>query len=92
MRTCVLFVLILLGAAPAAFGQYTVSGKVMDARTKEPVAFASVVWGGGERWAATSEKGVFVLKNVPAGEATLTVTSLGYAKRKIKVTVDADVP
>ena len=92
MKSCVLFVLMLLSAAPAVFGQYTLSGKVLEAHTKKPVEFASVVVGGGERWTVTDEQGVFVLKNVPAGEVTLTVTSLGYAKRKIKMTVNADVP
>ena len=91
-KPCIILVLILLGAVPAAFGQHTVSGTVVEARTKKPVEFASVVVGGGERWAVTGEQGVFVLKNVPPGEVTLTVTSLGYAKRKIKVTVDAGMP
>ena len=78
--------------SPDAGGRWSISGTVTDAKTRKPVAYASVIMGGGERWTVTDEEGVFVLKNAPAGEVTLTVTSLGYAKRKITVKVDADVP
>jgi outer membrane cobalamin receptor len=69
-----------------------VSGTVVNAKTKEPVPYAAVALGGGERWTVCDEKGAFVLKNVPGGEATLTVACLGYAKHTATLALTADVP
>jgi outer membrane cobalamin receptor len=69
-----------------------VSGTVVNAKTKEPVPYAAVLLGGGERWTVSGEKGAFVLKNVPEGEVTLTVSCLGYVKQTVKLTLTADVP
>jgi hypothetical protein len=75
-----------------AGGRRTLSGTVVHAVTGAPVAYAAVALDGGERWTVTGEKGAFTLKNVPAGEVTLTVTCLGYAKRTVKVPATGDVP
>ncbi|MDR0729185.1 MAG: TonB-dependent receptor, partial [Prevotellaceae bacterium] len=73
-------------------GHFTLSGTVMDARTKKPVAYASVVLAGRERWTVTNEKGEFLLKNVPAGEVDVAVSCLGYAKKTRRLNVTGDLP
>ncbi|MDR0694231.1 MAG: TonB-dependent receptor, partial [Prevotellaceae bacterium] len=77
---------------PGADGRFTLSGTVMDAKTKEPVAYASVVLTGRERWTVTNEKGEFILKNVPAGEVDVAVSCLGYAKKTRRLNVTGDLP
>ncbi|MDR2361389.1 MAG: TonB-dependent receptor [Prevotellaceae bacterium] len=72
-------------------GRFTLSGTVVNARTKAPVEFASVILDNGERWTITDEQGVFLLKNVPAGDIALTVSCLGYAKQTLKRTVSGDM-
>ncbi|MDR3132699.1 MAG: TonB-dependent receptor [Prevotellaceae bacterium] len=78
--------------SPDAGERRSVSGTVVDARTKKPVEYASVSLAGQERWTVTNEEGVFILKNIPEGEVSLTVTCLGYAKRTVKVQVHAGTP
>ena len=92
MKSCVICVLILLSAAPAAFGQYTVSGKVVNAHTREAVEYASVLLVGRERWTATGETGEFLIKNVHKGEVEVVVSCLGYAKKTVRLNVTGDLP
>ncbi|MDR0667016.1 MAG: TonB-dependent receptor [Prevotellaceae bacterium] len=70
----------------------TLSGTVTNARTKEPAPFVSVLLNDGERWTVADEKGLFIIRNVPPGEMTLTITALGYAKRKIKLHAEDSMP
>jgi hypothetical protein len=79
-------------AAADANERQNISGTVVNAKTKEPVAYASVTLDGGARWTVTNEQGEFVLKNVPQGEAVLTVSCLGYVRQTVTVRVGAGMP
>lgn len=61
-------------------------GKVICRSTGEPVTMATVVLKELNIWATTTDKGEFVLRNVPAGNYTLVVSCLGYIQHEHPVT------
>lgn len=67
----------------------TVKGKVTDQKN-HPVEFASVALLNTLYGTNTNSKGIFELNNVPAGDYTLAVTSVGFQSKQIAVKVPAD--
>ena len=73
-----------------AFAQQgTISGRVIDKATNNPVPSAQVTIVGSTRGALTSDKGEYTLRGVNAGPLTLRATRLGYAALTQAVTVTA---
>lgn len=70
-------------ALEASFG--TVTGRVTDATTGDPLAATVTVVETGERARAAADGSYSLL--LPAGDYTLRVTNLGYASRDVPVTV-----
>jgi len=56
----------------------TISGRVYDAQTRQPIASATVQVGEQVVRISPAEKGGFVVKNVPTGTQTVTIASPGY--------------
>jgi TonB-linked SusC/RagA family outer membrane protein len=77
---------LLLLASPAALGQTTLKGKVVDARTSEPVIGAAVELkskaGGG---VVTNFDGAFILSVAEELPVTLRVSFIGYRQQDIDV-------
>lgn len=74
----------------AGTGGYVVRGKVIDARSLSPLAYAAVRVQNLELWAITNEAGAFTINNVPAGETTVQVSTLGYVTRTITFMLNND--
>ncbi len=71
----------LFVASSAAFGQGTLEGKVIDKKTKEPIAFATVsVSAGGSvvNGAYSDDDGKFRIKPLDPGKYDITVSFVGY--------------
>jgi outer membrane receptor protein involved in Fe transport len=62
-------------------------GTVTDARTKRPLAGATVLLDGATRGMTTDARGQFRLPNVTSGEHRMTARLLGYVKRSTAVQV-----
>ncbi len=78
---------LLLFAAVSAFAQRgTVTGKITDADTGEPLLRASIVLEGAASGAFADASGVYTI-SVPPGERTLIVSYLGYKTATQKVTI-----
>lgn len=77
------------GTAAPAWGQATVQGRVLDARTSAPVTGATVQVEGLPMTAVSDTTGRWALGGVPAGPQTLQVTRLGYAPARLAVVVPA---
>lgn len=76
-RLSVIFSLLLVWTM--SFAQtFSISGTVLDKKTKEPVEFATVVMQECEQWAVADASGRFTLRNIPAGKNTISVSCLGY--------------
>jgi len=65
----------------------TVSGKVTDVKTGEPLAAAGVSIEGTQLGGTTGEDGTYHVARVPAGTYKLTVRRIGYAPATKTVTV-----
>ncbi|HEX7314202.1 MAG TPA: TonB-dependent receptor [Pyrinomonadaceae bacterium] len=85
MRRVLLLCAVLL-TAQASFAQASFKVTVKDQETKEPVAGAKVTVKETEISAVTDANGVAQLTNVPGGEQTVEVFSVGYETRELRLT------
>ncbi len=68
-----------------------ISGKIIDAESKEPLPGVNVVVEGTALGAATDINGFYMINNIPPGTYVLNITAVGYQKKQIvnvKVAVD----
>jgi hypothetical protein len=85
------FVLIFLCVYHISICQHSLSGKIEEEKTGNPIEYASVEIVGHELWAITNEKGEFLLKNVSKGEIRVKVSCLGYAPKTFNLKVSGDM-
>jgi hypothetical protein len=85
------FALVLLTAFTNAFAQTgRITGKVTDAKSGEPLAFANVVVVGTKMGAMTLNDGSYTVTGVPVGTYTVKAMMMGYtAVEKPGLKVDA---
>jgi TonB-dependent SusC/RagA subfamily outer membrane receptor len=90
-----LFGLIALAAlAPSpgnAQATSTVRGRVVEARTGNPIQSAQISVEGTRLGASTDADGAFTITGVPAGSQTLVARRIGYAPQRKQVTAGAAV-
>lgn len=87
MKKPVLLILILL-ASIGSFAQFTVTGKVVDADTKEPLQGASVFAQNTTKGTTTDREGIFHL-NLDKGGYELVVSFTGYTSKSTTIQGDA---
>lgn len=78
--------LFLLYVLPA-MAQVTVSGKVIDRETSEPLAYVNVLVENTHWGSISGQDGQFVITGLPAGEYTISAGMMGYYIQKHKITV-----
>ncbi len=83
MRPIVLSVLFVLHAAVSFSQNGSLSGKVLDAKTTEPIIGANVVIDGTTVGAATDLEGKFQISNIKPGTYAIVVSSLTYKTQKL---------
>ena len=86
----------LAACAPGANGMGlsfgTVTGRVVDTDSLQPIAGATITMGNIVAVTAAIDKGGFVLRNVPVGTRTLTIRAVGWKSYQTQVTVTQDQP
>ncbi len=82
--TCAFLVscLFLSPITTAQTATAAVKGTVVDKKTQEPLAFATVNIEGKTLAAITNERGIFVFEKLPAGMYNLVFSYLGYTQQK----------
>jgi len=88
MRKHLLILLISIFTAGIAFAQTgtkTITGKLLDAQTKEPLIGATVAVKGTTTATSVTLDGSFKLK-VPAGAGTLVLSYIGYVSKEVAIT------
>ncbi|MFV0591041.1 MAG: TonB-dependent receptor [Draconibacterium sp.] len=91
MRLLILLILSLL-VSPIAFAQdFTLSGRVLDAKEQSPIEFAVVQITESEQYAITDTDGRFSIEKVLPGNLELKVSILGYATTSVKINLQATV-
>ena len=91
MRYLALTLLLLAGASLSgnalAENRYTLSGTITDAETGEPVSFAYVHIEELNRTVVADTDGYYELKNIPAGNFTLTIHRIGYRTQTKEIAI-----
>jgi len=84
MKKLLLPLFFLLNTAVYAQKQ-DISGKLIDAKTKIPIAGATIRLGVSDASDITDEQGVFSLRTTKKGAETIYITALGYEKQEVKL-------
>ncbi len=79
----------LIWATPALAQTGTITGRVVDSTTQQPLTGATIRLDGTQRGAQTREDGTFTLTAVPVGRQQLRVSRIGYAAQLTPITVSA---
>lgn len=79
--------LTIVSAQPTQVHSVTFRGRVVDARSGEPVAKVKIVVSGSPQNTTTDETGHFTLTDVTPGELNLYITTVGYGLVKKTITV-----
>jgi TonB-linked SusC/RagA family outer membrane protein len=81
---------ILLGAAQlTAQSTGTISGRVIDSASRQPLSAVSLRLVGTQRGAVTRDDGTYTLPNVPAGAQRIRASRIGFGPQVKDVTVSA---
>jgi ferric enterobactin receptor len=80
-----LFPFIFLLISSSTFAQLTLTGKVVEIRTNEPLPFASIVQKNSSKGTTTNADGYFTLPNIPVDTITIQVSYIGYNTKDIKL-------
>lgn len=86
MRYCTAILFILM-ATIAVAQTGTVSGRVLDAETLEPLPMANVFIANTTLGASTSNEGDFTINKIPIGTMDIVFTYLGYQSYQAKVVI-----
>ena len=81
--------LLATGAPAAAQTTGTITGRVTDSRTEQPVAGATIEITGTRLVVSAGDDGRYRISNVPLGAQTISARRLGYAILRKPVTVSA---
>src|SRR6185369_2653591 len=67
----------------------SIKGTLKDSKTQEPIIGATIVVEGTALGAASDVEGQFTIHKVPAGNQSILISYIGYAKKKIEnITVE----
>jgi outer membrane receptor protein involved in Fe transport len=85
MRIFLLLTFGFIFAASQSFSQSTITGKILDAKTKEPLIGATVLIKGTSTAASASLNGSFKIIIPSPGTGTLVFTYIGYTPKEVAV-------
>jgi len=86
----ILFICLLQLLVYAAYGQFKISGKIVD-ETGNPLPGANIILENTYQGTSTDLKGNFIFSKIRKGEYILKITYIGYTSVNKKVKVDANV-
>lgn len=79
MKSKLLFIALCFATTIFAQAKLTLSGKVTDAKTGEPLAGATIYFPDLRKGVACSEEGTFTITTIAAGKYLVEVSHLGYS-------------
>lgn len=83
--------LLLLCCAYWGMAQNTISGKLIDADTGDPLIGATILLSGTQKGTTSDIDGNFILESVPKGEQKIIITYLGYQEQEMPFSVSEDI-
>lgn len=69
----------------------TLQGNVLDKKTGAPVEFATIVLSQTEQWAVADKDGKFIIRNIPVGKNTISISCLGYVTDNKEIVLSRDI-
>lgn len=85
-----LIIIILLPVSAISETQYSISGKVVDHESGQPISGASVTLKGTHIGSATDNDGEFQISDLSTDQITIVVTRIGYIKLEKAVDLKKD--
>lgn len=96
LRQFLLMILLLVSADVMTAQQnralFSISGKVVDAKTGEPVIGAAVNVEDTGIWAISDENGTFFLPDIRSGDYAVQFSCLGFVDKRLSFVVKKDIP
>lgn len=96
LRQILLMILLLVSADVMTAQQnralFSISGKVVDAKTGEPVIGAAVNVEDTGIWAISDENGTFFLPDIRPGDYAVQFSCLGFVDKRLSFVVKKDIP
>lgn len=96
LRQFLLMILLLVSADVMTAQQnralFSISGKVVDAKTGEPVIGAAVNVEDTGIWAISDENGTFFLPDIRPGDYAVQFSCLGFVDKRLSFVVQKDIP
>lgn len=96
LRQFLLMILLLVSADVMTAQQnralFSISGKVVDAKTGEPVIGAAVNVEDTGIWAISDENGKFFLPDIRLGDYAVQFSCLGFVDKRLSFVVKKDIP
>lgn len=96
LRQFLLMILLLVSADVMTAQQnralFSISGKVVDAKTGEPVIGAAVNVEDTGIWAISDENGTFFLPDIRPGDDAVQFSCLGFVDKRLSFVVKKDIP
>lgn len=96
LRQFLLMILLLVSADVMTAQQnralFSISGKVVDAKTREPVIGAAVNVEDTGIWAISDENGTFFLPDIRPGDYAVQFSCLGFVDKRLSFVVKKDIP
>lgn len=90
------FIMLMLFNASPSFAQkgslYSISGKIVDSKSGEPVIGAAVNVEDTGIWAISDENGAFSLADIRPGSYSVLFSCLGYVDKSLSFVVRKDIP
>ena len=77
---CLLLIWLVPLVAQVDSCNFSISGTVLDAKTKEPVPYASIKLFGEEKFTTTNIKGEYTFKSLCTDDNTLIISCIGYSE------------
>ncbi|HSM62603.1 MAG TPA: TonB-dependent receptor, partial [Gillisia sp.] len=85
-----IYLVLALTVSTISFAQNSLTGKVIDAETNDPVLSATIYIPKLEKGALTNFDGTFKIDNISTGNYDLVVSSVGYSTRTIIVDIPSN--
>ncbi len=86
------FIFLLIVCSVVSYGQFTVSGKIIDAESKEPLSSASVYCQNTTIGTTTNKQGEFSLQ-LKSGGYELIISYTGYQTKQVQISsTDSRIP
>jgi len=85
-----MIILLIFSQSVIAQNRGSIKGFVYDKDTKEPLPGANVLIKGTSLGAACNLDGEYIIRNIPAGKHTVTVSYIGYESQTMDVEIQAN--